>query len=114
MKLALKALKAHLATLPEAPPLINGLAPFQRFFLAWSQNWRENGELDRILSSFSCIINSLIISIRNELVKKERAMQLVTLDPHGPNELRCNGTVANIAEFYEVIATPSVRLIPLF
>jgi hypothetical protein len=29
-------------------------------------------------------------------------MQLVTIDPHGPNELRCNGTLSNIAEFYEV------------
>lgn len=26
---------------------------------------------------------------------------MVTLDPHGPNELRCNGTLSNIAEFFE-------------
>ena len=32
-------------------------------------------------------------------VKKERAIQMVTLDPHGPNELRCNGTLSNVAEF---------------
>ena len=24
-------------------PLINGLTAYQRFFLAWSQSWRENG-----------------------------------------------------------------------
>ena len=35
-------------------------------------------------------------------VKKERAIQMVTLDPHGPNELRCNGTLSNVAEFLEV------------
>jgi putative endopeptidase len=38
---------------------INGFKPEQRFFLAWSQCWREN-------------------------VRKERALQLITLDPHGP------------------------------
>ena len=37
-------------------------------------------------------------------VKKERALQLVTLDPHGPNELRCNGTLSNVQEFFEVTA----------
>ena len=34
--------------------------------------------------------------------EKERALQLVTLDPHGPNELRCNGTLSNVQEFIEV------------
>lgn len=40
--------------------------------------------------------------MRSHTVKKERAMQLVTLDPHGPNELRCNGTLRNVAEFLQV------------
>lgn len=40
-------------------------------------------------------------------VKKERALQLVTLDPHGPNELRCNGTLSNVQEFFEVTAITS-------
>jgi predicted metalloendopeptidase len=35
-------------------------------------------------------------------VKKERALQLVTLDPHGPNEMRCNGTLSNVPEFVQV------------
>ena len=26
----------------------------------------------------------------------------MTLDPHGPNELRCNGTLSNVQEFIEV------------
>jgi putative endopeptidase len=81
VKLSLRALKKYLET--ETPsksvanqPLINGFTPYQRLFLAWSQAWREN-------------------------VKKERAIQLVTLDPHGPNELRCNGTLSNVQEFFE-------------
>ena len=76
VKLALRALKKHLADgIPQQK--INGFTPEQRLFLAWSQIWRQN-------------------------VKKERAIQLVTLDPHGPNELRCNGTLSNIQDFYDV------------
>ena len=56
--------------------LINGFTPYQRLFLAWSQAWRENS-------------------------KKDRSIQLLTLDPHGPNELRCNGTLSNIEEFID-------------
>ena len=80
IKLTLRALKKYLSTLPTAPELINGFTPEQRLFLAWSQAWRENA-------------------------KKERALQLVTLDPHGPNELRCNGPLSNIPEFLEVISS---------
>ena len=85
VKLSLRALQAELrkrssSGLPP-PPLINGFTPTQRLFLAWSQNWREN-------------------------VKKERAIQLVTLDPHGPNEMRCNGTLRNVDEFHEAFAVP--------
>jgi len=79
VKLALRALKKLLAEEEAAgvtSPLLNGFTPKQRFFLAWSQAWREN-------------------------VKKERALQLVTLDPHGPNEMRCNGTLSNIQEFFD-------------
>ena len=37
-----------------------GFTPLQRFFLSWAQVWRDN-------------------------ITKERALQLVTLDPHGPH-----------------------------
>mmetsp|Transcript_4278 Transcript_4278/g.7021 ORF Transcript_4278/g.7021 Transcript_4278/m.7021 type:complete len:444 (-) Transcript_4278:927-2258(-) len=76
VKLALRALKKRLARQSTPTPPINGFTSEQRLFLAWSQAWREN-------------------------VKKERALQLVTLDPHGPNELRCNGTLKNVPEFLE-------------
>jgi putative endopeptidase len=84
VKLALKALQTYLAQQEKegssSVSLINGFTPVQRLFLAWSQSWREN-------------------------VRKERAVQMVTIDPHGPNELRCNGTLSNIQEFYEVEST---------
>lgn len=32
---------------------------------------------------------------------KERALQLLTIDPHGPNNMRCNQTLANIQEFHD-------------
>jgi putative endopeptidase len=47
--------------------------------LAWAQCWRQN-------------------------ITKERALQLVVLDPHGPNEMRCNGPLSNIREFHESFA----------
>ena len=47
VKLALRALKRHLAASSaltnETAPLVNGFTPEQRLFLAWSQAWRENG-----------------------------------------------------------------------
>ena len=34
-------------------------------------------------------------------VTEQRALQLITIDPHGPNELRCNGPLSNIKEFHQ-------------
>ena len=77
VKLALTALKQDMIQNPrDYPEELNGFNPIQRFFLSWSQAWRQN-------------------------VKKERALSLITLDPHGPNEFRCNGTLSNIQEFFD-------------
>jgi putative endopeptidase len=63
--------------------LIDGFSPVQRFFLSWAQCWRQN-------------------------VTKERALQLLTIDPHGPNEMRCNGPLSNMPEFHEAFSvTPN-------
>ena len=35
-----------------------------------------------------------------ENTSKEHALKMLTLDPHGPNEYRTNGPLANIAEFH--------------
>jgi len=56
--------------------LIGGFTPTQRFFLAWGTAWRQN-------------------------IGKERALQLLTLDPHGPNEMRGNSPLSNMSEFHQ-------------
>ena len=61
--------------------IIDGFTPTQRFFLSWSQAWRQN-------------------------ITKERSLQLITLDPHGPNEMRCNGPLSNIEEFIQAFDIP--------
>ena len=74
LRLALRAMKA--AEGYNEAVLVDGFTPIQRFFLSWSQCWRQN-------------------------ITKERSLQLLTLDPHGPNEMRCNGPLANMSEFHE-------------
>ena len=74
LRLSYRALTKILAA-SEVQPLINGFTPEQRFFLAWAQVWREN-------------------------VSKEHALKMLTIDPHGPNEYRTNGPLANMPEFH--------------
>jgi putative endopeptidase len=59
----------------EEAPVIDGLTGAQRFFLSWAQAWQ--------------------IAIRDE-----EAVRLLSIDPHSPNEFRCNQIVRNIDEFY--------------
>ena len=47
---------------------LNGFTPQQRFFLAYATLWREN-------------------------TTKERALKMLALDPHGPNEWRAPSNV---------------------
>lgn len=56
VKLSLAALKTVLSS-DELCEKKNGLTNLQRFFVSWAQAWRQN-------------------------IKQERALQLVTLDPH--------------------------------
>lgn len=70
------AWKAYLISLDgQEPPVIDGLTGAERFFLSWAQAWQ--------------------IKIRNE-----EAVRLISIDPHSPNEFRCNQIVRNIDEFY--------------
>lgn len=73
VRLALRALKATEGYDDSAK--IDGFSPIQRFFLSWAQCWRQN-------------------------ITKERSLQLLTIDPHGPNSMRCNGVVSNMPEFH--------------
>jgi putative endopeptidase len=61
---------------PERAPVIDGLTALQRVFLGWAQVWRTKG--------------------RDEEVRRRLSM-----DPHSPDEFRCNGVVRNVGEFYE-------------
>ena len=77
------ALKAYRLALAEAgiesveeAPVIDGLSALERFFCSWARIWRG----------------------RN---RDDYAELLLTIDPHSPNEFRCNGIVRNMDAFYE-------------
>jgi putative endopeptidase len=71
------AWKAYVISLGGAEsPVIDGLTGAERFFLSWAQAWQ--------------------IKLRSE-----EAIRLISIDPHSPNEFRCNQIVRNINEFYE-------------
>jgi putative endopeptidase len=74
------AWKAYLISLDgQESPVIDGLTGAQRFFLSWAQAWQEKG-------------------------RDEEVIRLLAIDPHSPNEFRCNQIVRNIAEFYDTFA----------
>jgi putative endopeptidase len=55
---------------------VDGFTPDQRFFLSWAQVWRAN-------------------------TRPQELAQRIMTDPHSPNELRCNGPLSNMQEFYQ-------------
>jgi putative endopeptidase len=70
------AWKAYVRSLGGAEaPVIDGLTGAQRFFLSWAQAWQQKG-------------------------RDAEVIRLLTIDPHSPNEFRCNQIVRNIDEFY--------------
>ena len=73
LSVAYAALQKALAGKPR-PPLIDGLTPEQRFFLAWAQIWRSN-------------------------TTPETSRLLVNTDPHSPGRWRTNGPLSNMPEF---------------
>ena len=60
----------------EKPPVIDGWSGAERFFLSWAQAWQQKG-------------------------RDEEVIRLMAIDPHSPNEFRCNQIVRNIDGFYE-------------
>ncbi|GLY28057.1 M13-type metalloendopeptidase [Kineosporia sp. NBRC 101731] len=56
-------------------PALDGLTGPQRFFISWAQGWRSKGRDTEVIRRLS-------------------------LDPHSPEEFRCNAVVANIDEFH--------------
>lgn len=56
-------------------PVIDGLTGLQRLLLSWAQVWQQKS-------------------------RDENAIQMLAVDPHSPNEFRCNQIVRNLDEFY--------------
>jgi putative endopeptidase len=75
------AYKAWLRSLGGKPaPVIDGLTGPQRFFMGWSQAWREK-------------------------MREPRRLQLLTADPHSPAEFRANGAAVNNDGFQDAFKT---------
>ncbi|TFC75052.1 peptidase M13 [Cryobacterium sp. TMS1-20-1] len=71
------AWKAYLLSLDgQDSPVIDGLTGQMRFFLSWAQAWQMK-------------------------LRDAEAIRLLAIDPHSPNEFRCNQIVSNIPAFYE-------------
>ncbi len=70
------AWKAYLISLNGSePPVIDGFSGAERFFLSWAQAWQLKA-------------------------RDEEIVRLLAIDPHSPNEFRCNQIVRNIDGFY--------------
>jgi putative endopeptidase len=59
-----------------AAPEIDGLTGAQRFFLSWALAWQLKA-------------------------RDEEVVRLLAIDPHSPNEFRCNQIARNLDEFYD-------------
>ena len=73
---------------PHAPeaPVIDGFTGVQRLLLSWAQVWQQKS-------------------------REAETIRLLTIDPHSPNEFRCNQILRNIDAFYEAFdVTASDRL----
>ncbi|MDZ8172946.1 M13 family metallopeptidase [Microbacterium xanthum] len=60
----------------DAAPVIDGYTGIQRLLLSWAQVWQQKG-------------------------RDAETIRLLTIDPHSPNEFRCNQIVRNIDAFYD-------------
>ncbi len=71
------AWKAYLMSLHGGQaPVIDGLTGAQRFFLSWARAWRVKQ-------------------------RDEEVIRRLAIDPHAPNEFRCNQVVRNLDAFYD-------------
>ncbi|MDR6689368.1 putative endopeptidase [Microbacterium sp. 1154] len=57
-------------------PIVDGYTGIQRLLLSWAQIWQQKG-------------------------RDAETIRLLTIDPHSPNEFRCNQIVRNIDAFYD-------------
>ena len=71
-------------------PVVDGLTAAQRFFLSWAQAWQQ-------------------------AARDEEVIRLLAIDPHSPNEFRCNQIVRNIdafADAFELAESDALWLAP--
>lgn len=81
--IAIKAYRLHLAANGDDDadasavdgPEIDGFSGIQRLLLSWAQIWQQKA-------------------------RDAETIRLLTIDPHSPNEFRCNQIVRNVDEFY--------------
>ncbi|MFT4051354.1 MAG: M13-type metalloendopeptidase [Microbacterium sp.] len=86
--IAIKAYRLHLsatadpsaeASASSEGPVIDGYTGIQRLLLSWAQIWQQKG-------------------------RDAETIRLLTIDPHSPNEFRCNQIVRNVDAFYDAFA----------
>lgn len=71
------SIKAYELSLDGADaPEVDGFTGIQRLLLSWAQIWQQKG-------------------------REAETIRLLTIDPHSPNEFRCNQIVRNIDAFYD-------------
>ncbi|WP_251452708.1 M13-type metalloendopeptidase [Microbacterium sp. Marseille-Q6648] len=76
--IAIKAyrLALEVAGQPAEGPEVDGLTGIQRLLISWGQIWQQKG-------------------------RDAETIRLLTIDPHSPNEFRCNQIVRNVDAFYD-------------
>lgn len=81
--IAIKAYALSLGTdedgQPVPAPELDGFTGIQRLLLSWGQIWQQKG-------------------------RDAETIRLLTIDPHSPNEFRCNQIVRNIDAFYDAFS----------
>ncbi|WP_448061206.1 M13 family metallopeptidase [Cellulomonas hominis] len=75
LSIALTAYRIALGHPLDEAPVIDGRTGVERVFLGWAQVWRAKG-------------------------RDEEVIRRLATDPHSPDEIRCNGVVRNVEEFY--------------
>ena len=80
LQIAFRAYQRSAAVQPELASLCDEYTSEQRFFIAWSRVWCEK-------------------------IRAERALQLLTTDPHSPSAFRANGAAVNHDGFHAAFDT---------
>ncbi|WP_225997549.1 M13 family metallopeptidase [Myceligenerans pegani] len=80
LSIAIKAYRIALGKPLSEAPEIDGLGALERIFLGWAQVWQSKG-------------------------RDEEVVRRIAVDPHSPNEFRCNGVLRNVDEFHETYGT---------